>query len=193
MKRLFFIIVIFFLSISSSFAVFFMEGQGDYTSTGDYNSVKGFGLGMGFDLTSDLNFLLRVDTAEATENKSKANEINYSLDSYTAGIEFIPQIAAIEKYRLCWKNSINVGVSKFDYRQKNSGSSDTTFDDMGTFVSLKTGIQFNFTQYIAPYFDLGFHKTYSWSTSPDATIQGWQADLGVRFYFGGSRDYITGY
>lgn len=193
MKKLFFIIAIFFLSITTSFAIFFIEGQGNYTTTSESDPILGVGTAFGFDLTDDINLLVSAASGEVTQHRNKTNEVNYEFEYAAIGIEFIPQIAVLDKYRLNWRNSVNIGASRFNTEHDNYLYESGDGSEMGTYVGLKTGMQFNFTQCIAPYFDLNFHKTFPWSTDPKVTVQGWQAALGIRLYFGGSRDYDTGY
>jgi len=191
LKKLFFIVCIFFISITSSFAVFFIDGQGDYISTGEFKPVTGYGLGIGFGLTDDVNFLLRCSTASNTEYKGKTYELNYDYTALTGGIEYIPGISLLDQFRIQWKNSLNTGVSMLEYDDKSTILDEGS--ELGFIVSFKTGLQFNFTQTIAPYFDLGYHKSFYSSADSDVSIAGWQVAVGVRFYILGSRDYDTGY
>jgi len=190
LKKLFFIICIFFFSINSSFAVFFIDAQGDYISTGDYDPVMGGGLGIGFGLTDDVSFIIRCSTASNTENEGAIDEVSYDYSTATGGIEYTPPIAVLENYRIYWKNSLSLGASMFEIDVKNA--MDDEDSESGFIASFRTGLQFNFTQTIAPYFDLGYHKSF-FSSNSDYSIGGWQADLGVRFYIFGNRDYETGY
>jgi hypothetical protein len=189
LKKLLFIICIFFLSITSSFAVFFIDGQGDYIATGESDPAVGFGLGIGFGLTDDVNFLIRCSAAEVTEDKDTIKETNYSYSFATGGIEYIPSIAALDQYRISWKNSLSIGASMFEVDQRDLNKEES---EMGVIASLKTGLQFNFTQTVAPYFDLGYHKSFYSSTS-DLSVTGWQVAFGVRFFIFGNKDYDTGY
>lgn len=190
MKKIFFIVSIIFLSVTSSFAVFFIDGQGDYMATGDFKPVTGYGLAVGFGITNDVNFLIRGSMAETTENVNLFNETRYSYSFVTGGLEYIPPIPVLEKYRIFWKNSVNIGASEFRYEQDNSMMGENK--ETGLYTSFKTGIQYNFTQIIAPYFDLGYHKSF-YSDNEDLSIGGWQMALGIRIYIGGSRDYDNGY
>lgn len=185
-------VTIFFISISSSFAAFFVEGQGNYMATGEFKPVTGFELGLGFGLTDDVNFLIRGAVAENTENSGLINETRYEYSYATGGIEYIPPITLLEKYRIYWKNSINVGMSEASFEMTKVVPS---LDDKetGVITLFRTGLQFNFTQVISPYFDLGYHKFFPIKAGSKLNIKGWQMDVGVRFYVFGSRDYDTGY
>jgi len=190
LKKLFFIVSIFFLSVTSSFAVFFVDAQGDYMSTTKYQPVTGFAAGIGFSLADDVNFLFRCAMAENTEHANLPEEIRYNYSAAAAGIEYIPPIGLLENYRLYWKNAVCVGVSEFEIKGNGSTTKDKTAGP-GPIVSFQTGLQYNFTQVLSPYFDLGYHKSIYASTDP--SIHGWQVAVGIRFYIAGSRDYDAGY
>ena len=191
MKKLFFIISIFFISISTSYAVFFIDGQGDYMATGEFKPVTGFTAGIGFGLTDDVNILIRSSFATNTENADLADEIKYEYSALaTCGIEYVPPVDFFEEYRILWKSSIHLGASEF--RLEGESIED---EDLGPslLASFHTGLQYNFTQIISPYFDLGYHKSFYKSGSTDVSIKGWQVAVGIRFYIFGSRDFNNGY
>lgn len=189
MKKLFLIVFIFFISITSSFAVFFIDGQGNSMATSELDPVSGWAVGIGFGITDDVNFLLRASASEAIEDKGLAGELKYEYSYAAVGIEYIPPIQILEKYRIYWKNAVNIGTSMFEVSFAN-GEDDGV--GPGVYTSFHTGLQYNFTQVIAPYIDLGYHKSFYDSTK-DISIKGYQVALGVRFYIFGSRDYEKGY
>jgi hypothetical protein len=189
LKKLLLIVFIFFISITSSFAAFFIDGQGNYIATGELDPVTGWAAGIGFGLTDDVNFLVRASISETTENKDLATEMNYVYAYAAAGIEYIPPIPIFEKYRVYWKNAVNIGASMFEVSSKD-GEDDGV--GPGVYTSFHTGLQYNFTQIIAPYIDLGYHKSF-YDSSKDVSIKGYQVALGVRFYIFGNRDYEQGF
>jgi len=191
LKKLFFIIIIFCIPLTSSQAAFFIDGQGNYMSTGDFNPVTGFGLGIGLSIADDINFIVRGFMTQNTDNPSDPLiKKTYEYNAVTGGIEYIPPIVILEQYRIYWKNSINIGASMFSIDDKSGNIGKKT--ENGLITSFTTGLQYNFTQVISPYFDLGYHKTFYQSNSK-LSISGWQIDLGVRFYVFGNRDYNAGY
>ena len=187
MKKLFFIVSIFFLSVTSSFAVFFAEGEGGYMTTGKYDPVTGFGGGIGVGLTDDINIIIRAFKADYT---NADDTIRTDYFAVTGGIEYIPPVAGLEQLRVYWKNSLNIGMADFMYEDDTDSTKKR--EGKGIMVSFKTGLQYNFTQIVSPYFDFGFHKSF-YSKQDDISEAGWQIDLGVRFYAFGSRDYESGY
>lgn len=191
MKKLIITLFIILCGITSSYAVFFIDGQGFYAATGDFDPVSGYGGGLGFSLTDDVNFLIKGGVESNTEKKDTINELTYDYNFVTGGLEYVPSIDLLNRYRLYWKSSLNFGWAMFKSEMPEVDDSDKS--DMGFHVSFWTGLQFNFTQYIAPFIDLGYHKTFFTAGSSDLSITGWQAAFGVRFYIGGSRDYYAGY
>ena len=158
-------------------------------ATGELEPVTGWGAGIGFGLTEDVNFLLKCSISETTEHKGTPAELQYEYRYAAVGIEYIPPIVILEEYRIYWKNAINIGASEFNvsfFDGKDDGVG------LGVYTSFNTGLQYNLTQVIAPYFDLGYHKSFYDSTK-DVSITGYQVSLGVRFYLLGNRDYEAGY
>jgi hypothetical protein len=198
LKKLFFILFIFFFSITSSFAVFFIGAQGEYAATSQYKPVKGGGADLGFNISNDVNFLLKSSYGTNTMYKGTIKEVSYNYATATAGIEYIPSISILEAYKLQWKNSINIGASRFETHDKGVANPYTTVlmdvkdSTKGVATSFWTGLQYNYTQYIAPSFNVGYNKSI-FSAGSGLSIHGWQVALGVRFYIGGSKDYDSEY
>jgi hypothetical protein len=163
--------------------------QGNYISTGDFEPVTGFGGGLGFGITDDVNLLLRGSMSQGIENENLINEVRYDYLFATLGVEYIPPIPIFEKYRIYWKNAFNVGLSEFEVSFDNGPDESA---GPGLITSFHTGLQYNFTQIIAPYFDLGYHKSF-YDSRDDVSIKGLQVAVGVRFYIFGLKDYEQGY
>ncbi len=193
MKKLLFTIIIFSLSISSSFASFFVNGGGNYMYTGGFIPVYGFEGGAGFSLNENINFLLDGSYALSTENDNdKINKKKYVYKFYTGGIEYIPTLDIFEKNNIYWKNTLSVGASTVS-RKGHTGGANAEDQHSGLFTMFKTGLQYNFTQVISPYFDLGYHKTFFNTAKTSLSIGGLEFDFGVRFYIFGNRDFESGY
>lgn len=193
MKKLFAIIFIFFLSITSSFAfTLFVEGQGEYinTATKHYPSLSGFGAGLGVGLTDNVNLIARFAQASESHKLYSYFDVNTDCKFMTGGIEIIPSISSLDKIRTYWKSSLEFGRSEFNY--ENNYPTNTHAEGRGYVVLFKTGLQYNFTQIVSPYFNIGYHKS-SYPDSTDIKISGWEADFGVRIYVFGIKDYDAGY
>ena len=191
MKKIIIMVFIILSGITSSYAVFFIDGQYSQAATGDYEYVSGGAFGLGFSLTDDINFLVKASIETNTENKGALDELKYELARATGGIEYIPSFDILDEYRVYWRTSLNLGAAEFESDMPEIKDSDET--DIGVHLSFWTGLQFNFTQNIAPFFDIGYHKTFFTLGDSDLAISGWQMAFGVRFYIGGSRDYNTGF
>jgi len=162
-------------------------------STGDYKPVMGFGGGIGLSLNENINFILGGGNTSMSEHTDDpANKINYEYHYITGGIEYIPTISFFEKYLVSWKSAIKAGWSEFKLNGKKTWFN---IDDResGLMTMFNTGLQYNFTQVISPYFDLGFQKTFFNTNKTSLKISGLEMDLGVRFYILGNRDYENGY
>lgn len=191
MKRILAIIIFFFIASVNSYAVFFIDGYGAYINAGDLKNQLGGGLGLGTDINSDLNFLFRAASTSATENPDDPDEVNYEHLTALAGVEFVPQIQELRNYRLSWKTSILAGISNSEVEMENvSGKSDS---EMGFACAIWTGLQYDVTQVVAPFIDLGYHSSFYRDKMKDASVQGYQVAFGIRFYLTGNRDYTGDY
>ena len=162
-------------------------------STGDYIPVMGFGAGLGFSLNENINFILNGTYALATEKDDDSiNKKKYEYKSYTGGIEYIPPLEIFESNKIYWKNSISAGASDFKLEGKTGG---IVINDhqSGVIALFKTGMQYNFTQVLSPFFNIGYHKTFFNTAKTSMSIGGWEVDFGVRLYLFGNRDYESGY
>jgi len=193
LKKLFFAVLIFLLSVNSSYAVLFINGEGNYMSTGDYIPVMGFGGGLGFSLNENISFIMDGSYSSAIENVDDAkNKKKYRYARYTGGLEYIPPLDLLDRYKIYWRTSLSVGGSDFEVRGETNG---VNCDDnhSGVVTMFKTGLQYNFTQVISPFFNAGYHKTFFNTEKTSMSVNGFEIDLGIRFYLGGNRDYENGY
>ena len=85
-----------------------------------------------------------------------------------------------------------VGGSDFEVIGETNGVN-CDDDHSGVVTMFKTGLQYNFTQVISPFFNAGYHKTFFNTEKTSMSVNGFEIDLGVRFYLGGNRDYENGY
>ncbi len=190
MKKLLAIILFVFLSVTNSFAAFFIDGLGAYVNAGDLENQTGGGLGVGFDINPNLNFLFRTVYTTATKDKNTVSEATYDHVSALAGVEYDPRFQALGNYRLRWKTSILVGMSNSEVDVK---AATETVSDMGLACAFWTGLQYDLTQVISPFIDLGYHTSFYNDKLKDASVRGYQIAAGIRFYINGSRDYTGDY
>lgn len=190
MKKIILTACLLFFSVNISFAAFFVEGRGEYMSTGEFKPVMGFGAGLGIGITDDINVIARFYQTENTEHANLTNETNYEIMAFTAGVEYIPPISFLEEYRIFWKNSISLGRTDLSYEKKDAPLKD--LDTVGIIACFRTGLQYNLTQRISPFFDIGYYKSY-FADYSDLKLTGWQTTVGVRVHIFGIKDYDDGY
>ncbi|HPJ33809.1 MAG TPA: hypothetical protein PK358_03170 [Spirochaetota bacterium] len=191
MKRIAAIIIFLFIATTNSFAVFFIDGFGANVDAGDMENQRGYGVGLGFDLNPDINFLFRTALTSVTENLNDEDETEYEHFTALAGLEYTPRIRFLSNYRISWKTSILAGVSNSDVEiDKMYGESES---EMGIACSFWTGLQFALTRYISPFVDFGYHSSFYSDKFKDASIRGYQAAIGIRFYITGGGDYTGDY
>ncbi|HPR38109.1 MAG TPA: hypothetical protein PLT13_10985 [Spirochaetota bacterium] len=191
MKKVLAIILFIFISTADSFAVIFVDAFGANVDAGDLENQIGFGLGLGFDINSDLNFILRTAMTSVTEDKDKTTETEYDHFTALAGIEYVPQIPALRNFKMSWKNSFLIGMSNSEVSVENV--QDGEVSDMGVACAFWTGLQYDLTQVISPFIDLGYHSSFYQNKMEDASVRGYQVAFGIRFYLTGSRDYTGDY
>ncbi|HOP29333.1 MAG TPA: hypothetical protein P5120_05575 [Spirochaetota bacterium] len=191
MKKVLAIILFIFISTADSFAVIFVDAFGANVDAGDLENQIGFGLGLGFDINSDLNFILRTAMTSVTEDKDKTTETEYDHFTALAGIEYVPQIPALRNFKMSWKNSFLIGMSNSEVSVENV--QDGEVSDMGVACAFWTGLQYDLTQVISPFIDLGYHSSFYQNKMEDASVHGYQVAFGIRFYLTGSRDYTGDY
>lgn len=162
-------------------------------STGDFSSVIGYESGFGFDLNENLNLLFKSSRSYRTEHSTDPlNKIKYNYTFAALGVEYIPPLPVLDLYRVFWKSSLSLGGSQFEIKGNCNGVN-CEDKQIGIYTAFRTGLQYNFTQIISPFFDLGYYNTFYNTAKTDLKISGWQFDFGVRFYLSGSRDYEVGY
>ena len=190
MKRLLFIFLILIGTVSQSFASFYIDIMGAMVNADDLENQTGFGIGLGYGLNDEIDLYFRSMRTEATENANLFNEIKYEHVTAAAGVVFAPVLPVLERFRISWRNTFLVGYSMSDVY---SEEFDNDTSDQGLSASLWTGIQFDATQMISPFFEMGYHKSFYENKMEDLSVQGLQFALGVRFYLTNTKKYSQGY
>jgi hypothetical protein len=190
LKRLLFILLMVVGFSSASFANFYVDLMGAMINTDDLENQTGLGIGLGYGLNDEIDLYFRTTYTEATDNPNLFNEINYEHVAFMAGIAYTPIIPALNRFRISWKNTFLVGytMSDVDINQTNDHLSDS-----GLALAFWTGLKYDATQMISPFFDIGYHKSFYQNKMEDASIQGFQFAFGIRFYLTNTKKYSTGY
>jgi hypothetical protein len=177
----------------------FVDGYGAFVGTGDARWQYGGGGALGFTLSRDFNILYRGMYTLYSKDSEFENvnftptfyEFSFSHMMHMVGLEYL---YPIDQFRLEWRSSVMAGFSSttMEYKPVSSGLTQTK-EDMGLSIALWTGIQFNATQHISPFIDLGFHMSFYQSDLSNKHILGLHVMAGVRFYIGDNRGIDEGY
>jgi hypothetical protein len=173
-------IVAVFLVVPSQNALanIYADFIGVYNDTGDAEAQYGFGFLAGVGISKDVSFIARGVMTSLSENVNDPDEAKYSHKMYMGGVEYGYSIPA---YRLVWRSSLLLGYSMTDVEERVNYVKSKT-DDSGVCFEITTGIQWNATQHVAPFIDIGYHQSYYTGNLQDASIGGFQAMLGIRLY-----------
>jgi len=156
---------------ASSYNVY-LDGQGSYIGLSYLGNSLGYGGNFAVKVHDYLNLTFNAMLASGTrEGAYSGGETLHKI--YMGGIEILPPISILRKYRLFWRTSLLGGYStskikynltfipEFPYSRRNKESS-------GMALAVKTGILFDFTQHLSLFFDLGFHKSFYQESSSSA-------------------------
>jgi len=188
LKRLLFIILLVMGFSSASFANFYVDLMGAMVNADDLENQTGLGIGLGYGLNDELDLYFRSTYTEATENANLINEISYEHITAMAGIAFTPRFPVLERFRLNWKNTFLVGYTMSEVISDFGDGSDS-----GLALAFWTGLKYDATQMISPFFDVGYHRSFYQNKMKDISVKGLQFAIGARFYFGNTKKYSTGY
>ncbi|MBN1533903.1 MAG: hypothetical protein JXA20_14635 [Spirochaetes bacterium] len=171
----------------------FVDGYGALVGAGSARWQYGGGGALGFTLTRDFNILYRGMYSLYSKDRDFENvnynptyyELNFDHMMHLVGLEYM---FPIDRFRLQWRSSVMAGFSMttMEYEPVSGGLTQTK-EDTGLSIALWTGIQFNATQHISPFIDLGMHMSFYQSELSDKSIVGLHVMVGVRFYIGDNR------
>ncbi len=190
LKKSLFIFIILCCFSTASYASFYIDAMGVYVDTGDTKTQTGAGLGLGFGITNEVNFTIRSLYSETTEHEDAIDETGYAYISAFGGIEYTPSIPILSRYRMNWTTSLLAGYSNSEAEFEIDGT-DESADGYG--IALWTGIKYDATQNISPFFEIGYHKSFYSGDFSGASIHGLQFALGVRFFLTNQRKFSDNY
>jgi hypothetical protein len=173
---------------ATAMASMFIDSYATFLGAGDAKYQYGGGAALGFTLNDRFNILYRGMYTLYNKNATNFNPIKkeYNHMMHILGAEYVYHI---DRFHLDWRSSLMAGFSKTTMDQvPRGGGLSTNLDDMGVAIALWTGIQFNATQNIAPFFDFGFHKSFFTSSLSHKNIWGINMMAGIRFYLGSHRN-----
>ncbi len=187
MKKILIGILIFFISSTSSFANFYIDGFASYIDAGDAKILPGTGIALAFDIHRNVNLIARGGLNTITKRSDSYISSKKDKYSHTMGLAGIEYTYHIYKYRLGWKSSLLAGGSstkielKETFTDTSINPTSTKDSDTGMSAAIWTGIQFYATQHISPFLDVGYHYSYYSNDFKDDSIYGFHMMIGIRF------------
>jgi hypothetical protein len=195
------------LMTAATYATVHFETNGSYITTVDATNQFGAAGGLGLSIHKNINFIYR---GSYTMNEVVSNDqfgmkpsMNYSHMFHVIGIEYILPIEAI---RIGWRTSANIGYSithsedidllKTIFFTRLVGLplfKKNSLNDIGPAIAFWTGIEFNAKQFLAPFVDIGFHKSLYSGKMLYKNISGMSILFGVRFYLTGIKNLDDDY
>lgn len=189
LKIVFIVASLLILPSRDSLSNVYTDLMGVYNNAGDAKTQYGYGFLLGVDFDKDFSFLIKGIITSLSENNNDPNEGKYSHMMLLGGIGYGYTVPA---YRLMWRSSLLFGYSSTDVEKSENYVKNSNNDD-GVSFEITTGIQWNATQHLAPFFDIGYHRSYYIGGLQDASISGFQAMLGLRFYLFNVKRIDEGY
>jgi hypothetical protein len=196
LKKILLSICICLLSTSLAFSNINIDALGDYTQTGDLKTQYGGGGGVSYDIHRDFNIFVNLLYSEITKGANTLNKNIYSYFMALAGIQYLYQISDLPLY---WTTSAGVGVSKGDLTTPIQKPTDPTqnenkkFSDSGICIAFRTGFLVHATQYLSPFFEAGYHKSFYGSAFKNENVGGLQVLVGLRYTIGTNKPLYGDY
>ncbi len=148
--------------------------MGVYQDTGDAETQYGFGGLLGLDFSRDISFVAKSLFTEKSKKVDENITNRYIHNMFIGGLGYGYRIPA---YRLVWRSSMLLGYSSTEIEVEGYNQNDDGFC-----FEIATGIQWNATQHISPFIDVGYHQSYYVNELKDASIRGFQTMLGIRIH-----------
>lgn len=170
----------------------YVEGYGAYIGTKSAEWQYGGGGTLGFGLDENFGVLYRgmYTIYTATASSSNPQEESHSHMMHMAGLEYL---LPLDMIRCEWRSSIMMGFSMTTLSYAPTSGVEEEKMDMGPALAFWTGIQFNATQHLSPFVDIGFHTSFYTQSLEEKQILGLHIMAGVRFYIGGNRRIANNY
>ncbi|HSV97713.1 MAG TPA: hypothetical protein VLM75_12395 [Spirochaetota bacterium] len=177
-----------FLSASVASAAVYLDGMAAYTNAGEAETMLGFGAGVGFQAGENINIFIRGLAHSKTEDANTADEAGYRHDMVMGVFEYAYAFSEVPFH---WIASLGVGMTKTGVERKNLM---IELSETGVAFGAWTGFLWMATQHIAPYLQVGYHKSMYADDFEGENVGGYQVLFGVRFtLFGRNRSIDSDY
>lgn len=198
LKRLIMAGLLVFLTGTSAFAVnnFYIDAFGTTVMNTDARHQIGGGYNLGYNLLDNLNVIHRG----IISSRSSLTAPDYNYMAFYFGAEYIWYFWD----RLGLRSGILAGVGMIDASQSATaypawwpGSTSTGYSseisDTGVSIFFNAGLQYNITQHVAAFLDMGFHYDIYSKDFENASIYGEVVMIGVRVTIGKNKKIDAGY
>ncbi len=217
LKRILPVLAIMFMTVNAMATAVNIDGFGSYLGAGNAKYQFGGGGAISVSIGYNLNVIYRGMYSMAEKNSDMGYFVMkkaYNHMMQLAGVEYVFPIDAA---RLGWRSSIQVGYSSTQLDTKSISVSDkrtmllyidpnmrpayatmmsvskTSLKDNGFSLAFWTGLQWQAKQWLAPFFDIGFHKSFYSNSLKSYEIHGLSVMFGIRFTLGHSRNIKSDY
>ncbi|MCP4134649.1 MAG: outer membrane beta-barrel protein [bacterium] len=166
----------------------YIDAYGILRDMGEGVMKFGGGGNVGIAITDDINILYVFNYTLRPMEPLLTTKRTYTNILYGLQVEYVFPIKA---YRLGWKTGITLGMATSDVSFENL--TDQNVNDMGIHAGLNTGIQYDLTQHITPFFELGYAYTSFLNQLSGADMHNFNLNLGVRLTIGSNQSIEEGY
>jgi long-subunit fatty acid transport protein len=197
-KAVGFLLILCCIIPASAFAVnnFYFDVGGTLLQNKDAKFNYGAAWGFGYNLVDKFNIVYHGAFAFAKTDPGETTEFSAQYISQGLGLEYVWYLWK----RLGWRSSLLIGVVMLDISEPNLTVLED-YNSLGVGMGLNTGVQWDVTQHVTPFFDVGFHYDYMFSkreyTATTAlqqvNVYGITLQLGIRFVFGRNKSIDSEY
>ncbi len=217
LKRILPVLAIMFMAVNAMATSVNIDGYGTYLGAGNAKYQFGGGGAISVSVANNINVIYRGMYSTAEKNSNMGYFVmkkGYNHMMQLAGVEYI---FPIDVARLGWRSSVQVGYSSTQLDTSSISVSDnrmmilnvdptmrpmlltmmglkkTSLKDNGFSLAFWTGLQWQAKQWLAPFFDIGFHKSFYSNSLKTYEIHGLSILFGIRFTLGHSRNIKSDY
>jgi hypothetical protein len=201
--------ILFIFLSAPAFADVNLDAYGAYLGTGKNINQAGGGGGLGVTVIDNFAIIYRGMYTVGSKQNSGYTERQFSHQMQMGGLEYVLKIPVI---RIGWRTSLMAGYSetRFDARDYETNFLESVvmppmtpgvyrgynvfkvrhLRDSGFSMGLWTGIQVNVLNFLAPFVDIGLHKSFYYRDLEGKSIMGLHLMFGIRYSFiAGGNDY----
>ncbi len=188
LKKIIFPMLLFLIFINYSYANMYGDAIAHYTDNGDADKMSGFGFGLGLDMMPEVTFFIKSKYGVFSDYGGDIKNTNLTV------LGIVEKNYQIKNYPVFGTIALGIGYSETNISRKYDTLPDVDASDRGVGYGGWLGIRYHLSQFVSPYFNIGYQKSYYQGDLENADIGGKQFNLGVTFTFRGkNRDLYSDY